>query len=151
MATVKGGDRANKVIRALAEKLARPVTLKVGFLENARYPDGTFVAMVAAIQNYGAPRANIPPRPFFSNMVADKSSEWPGAIAKLLEQNSYDIVRTMELTGEAIKGQLQQSIRDTNAPPLRPATIARKGFAKPLIHTSHMLNSVDYKVERTKT
>lgn len=147
MAVVKGGDRANKAIRKLAERLARPVTLRVGFLENARYPDGTSVAMVAAIHNYGAPRANIPPRPFFSNMVADKSPEWPAAISNLLQQNNYDIVRALELAGEAIKGQLQQSIRDTNSPPLRPATIARKGFAKPLVHTGHMLNSVAYAVK----
>lgn len=147
MANVTGGDRANKVIRELAEKLARPVTLRVGFLENARYPNGTPVAMVAAIQNYGAPRANIPPRPFFSNMVAAKSPEWPAAISMLLQKNNYDIVRTLQLTGEAIKGQLQQSIRDTNSPPLKPATIRHKGFATPLIHTGHMLNSVAYSVK----
>jgi hypothetical protein len=44
---------------------------------------------------------------------------------------------------------LQQSIRDTNDPPLAQATIARKGFAKPLIDTSVMINSVDYEVEGT--
>lgn len=147
MATVRGGDRASKVIKELAERLARPVTLRVGFLENARYPSGTPVAMIAAIQNYGAPRANIPPRPFFSNMVAAKSPEWPEAISRLLQQNNYDIVKTLRLTGEAIKGQLQQSIRDTNSPPLRPATITRKGSAKPLIHTGHLLNSVAYSVK----
>lgn len=150
MASVKGGDKAVKAIYELARKLARPLTLQVGFLENATYPDGTSVALVAAIQNYGAPRANIPPRPFFSNMVRDKSPEWPDAIKKLLIQENYDVVRALELAGEAIKGQLQQSIRDTNSPPLRPATIARKGFAKPLIHTSNMINSVAYRVVKSK-
>jgi hypothetical protein len=47
---------------------------------------------------------------------------------------------------EAIAGQLRESIIKTNAPPLSPRTIARKGFAKPLIDTSHMINSVDYEV-----
>lgn len=150
MATVRGGDRATKVIRELAERLARPVTLQVGFLENARYPDGTPVALVAAIQNYGAPRANIPPRPFFSNMVAAKSPEWPAAISGLLQRNGYDIVKALDLTGEAIKGQLQTSIRDFVGVPLRPATIARKGHAKQLIDTAHMLNSVDYVVKVEK-
>ena len=51
--------------------------------------------------------------------------------------------------GEGIKGQLQQSIRDTNAPPLAPATVSAKGFAKPLIDSSNMINSVDYEVDAT--
>jgi hypothetical protein len=31
---------------------------------------------------------------------------------------------------------------------LKPATIRRKGFAKPLVDTGHMLNSIDHEVER---
>ena len=49
--------------------------------------------------------------------------------------------------GVLIRGQLQQSIRDTNDPPLAAATVRRKGFAKPLIETSMMLNSVSYEYE----
>lgn len=46
--------------------------------------------------------------------------------------------------GDGIRGQLQTSIRDWTTPPNSPDTIAKKGFNKPLIDTSHMLNSVDY-------
>lgn len=147
MATVRGGDRATKVIRKLAEKLTRPMTLQVGFLENATYPDGTPVALIAAIHNYGAPRANIPARPFFSNMVADKSPDWSKTLEGLIVHTNYDMTKALNLMGEGIKGQLQQSIRDLVSPPLQPATIARKGFSKPLIHTGHMLNSVAYRVK----
>ena len=31
---------------------------------------------------------------------------------------------------------------------LAESTIARKGFAKPLVETGHMLNSVDYEVKK---
>ena len=48
--------------------------------------------------------------------------------------------------GQGISGQLKQSIVDTNEPPLAASTIARKGFAKPLVDTGHMLQSVDYEV-----
>ena len=51
--------------------------------------------------------------------------------------------------GLGIKGQLQQSIIETNAPPLAESTVARKGFEKPLVDTSHMLNSVDFEVRNT--
>lgn len=147
MATISGGDKLAAALARISAQVTAPVMLRVGFLERATYPDGTPVAMIAAIHNYGAPRAGIPPRPFFSNMIADKSGEWGPAIAGLLVANDYDVVRSFDLAGAAIVGQLKQSIIDTNAPPLKPATIRRKGFDKPLIDTSHMINSADHEVE----
>lgn len=147
MASVKGGDKFKRAVEDTARALGNGGTLKVGFLEGATYPNGTPVALVAAIHNYGAPRANIPPRPFFTNMVKDKSKEWPAAVQGLLVKNKYDVKVTLQLTGEAIKGQLQQAIRDFVGVPLSPVTIARKGFDKQLIDTSHMLNSVSYEVK----
>jgi hypothetical protein len=35
-----------------------------------------------AVQEFGAPSRNIPPRPFFRNMIARKRNEWPTAVAK---------------------------------------------------------------------
>lgn len=146
MAQIRGGDVFEQRIRQIATAVAVPATLRVGFLANATYPDGKQVAMIAAIHNYGAPRANIPARPFFSNMIAAKQKEWPPAIANLLRVNNYDAELALDIAGAAIAGQLRQSIIETNAPPLKPATIRRKGFSKPLIHTSHMINSVDHEV-----
>jgi len=146
MAQVSGGDKAGPALVTIGDSLATAKTVKVGFLAGATYPDGTPVAMVAAIQDFGAPAVGIPPRPFFRNMVAKKKSEWPKAIGDLLKANDYDAYKTLEQTGAAIKGQLQDSIVSTNEPPLKPATIARKGFSKPLIASSHMINSVDYEV-----
>lgn len=147
MATVKGGEKFAAKLDAIARTIRSASGVRIGFLEAARYPDGTPVAMIAAIHNYGAPRAGIPPRPFFTNMIAAKQGEWPKAIAGLLKSTDYDAFRTLQLTGEAVAGQLRQSIIDTNDPPLKPATIRRKGFSKPLVETGHMLNSVDYEVQ----
>jgi hypothetical protein len=146
MATVKGGKGLDQKLRELAKLVSKPATLRVGFFESATYPDGTPVAMIAAIQNYGAPRAGIPPRPFFSNMVRDKQGEWPGAISQLLRSNGMDAILTLQAMGNVIEGQLRQAIIDTNYPPLRPETIRRKGFSKPLIESSHMINSVSHEV-----
>lgn len=49
-----GGDALEKYLSNLGRKLNRSDTLKVGFLEGATYPDGTPVAYVAAIQEWGA-------------------------------------------------------------------------------------------------
>lgn len=147
MATIKGGEAFRRRLEEIRRLLAQPMSLKVGFLENARYPDGTPVGMIAAIQDFGAPRAGIPPRPFFRNMIAKHKDEWPKALAALLKANHYDAEIALDLAGAAIAGQLRQSIVDTNAPPLKPATIRRKGFDKPLVETGHMLNSVDHEVD----
>lgn len=147
MTAMKGGDKLKAALADMAARLRRAQSVRVGFLEGATYPDGKSVAMVAALNEFGVPSRGQPPRPFFRNMVAAKSKEWPAAIAGLLRDNNYDALRALQLTGEAIAGQLRQSITDLVAPPLAPSTIARKGFDKPLIDTGHMLNSVSYEVQ----
>lgn len=98
--------------------------------------------MVAAIQEFGAPAAGIPPRPFMRNMVARHSGEWPGEIATQLRSTNYDVSTTMNRVGALIKGEIQQSIRDGPFEPLKPATVRRKGFSQPLIDTGVLINSV---------
>lgn len=147
MATLTGGQKLEEKLRELAKNVSKKATLRVGFLEKAKYPDGKPVAMIAVIQDFGAPSRGIPPRPFFRNMIAKYSKEWPWAIAQLLKDNDLDAEKALDLAGFAIAGQLRQSIQDTNSPPLAQSTIQRKGFSKPLIDTGHMYNSVDHDVE----
>jgi len=149
MANIKGGGKFVKALEGIVKSLSRANTVQVGFMEDAKYPDGTQVAMVAAIQNYGAPKVGIPPRPFFTNMIAEKSASWPAAIEANLKATNYDAERTLNLVGQGIADQLKQSIRDTNSPSLKQATIDRKGFSKPLIDSGHMLNSVTSRIKRS--
>lgn len=142
-----GGDKLNSVLSDIEEKLGRAIELKVGFLEGATYPDGTSVAMVAAIQNFGAPAAGIPPRPFFSNMVEEDSPEWGDRLGKILVAADYDGKLALNRMGYSIASDLQLSIINTNDPALDPATVAAKGFTKPLIDTGQMVNSVQYDVD----
>jgi hypothetical protein len=147
VARFKGGAKLTAALRELAEKVTKPGTLRVGFLEGATYLDTTPVAMIAAIQNWGAPKANIPPRPFFSNMVRDKSPGWGKAVETNLKDTGYDATVALKRVGKGIAGQLRQSILDTTTPPLKPATVRRKGFDKPLEDTGHMLNRVNFEVK----
>lgn len=147
MAQIKGGNIFANFIRGITEGMTKASVVDIGFLENATYPDGTQVALVAAVQEFGSSSRGIPPRPFFRNMIAAKNGEWPDAARHILVDNNYDSTRTLQQIGQGIKGQLQESIVATNSPPLKPATIKRKGFDTPLIDTGHMLNSVDYRVK----
>ncbi len=127
---ISGGDRLDKVLTELGKKVASATQVDVGFLEDKTYPDGTPVAMVAAIQEFGAPKAGIPPRPFFRNMVKKDSGGWGKDLADLLEQHDYDAKKVLALMGVKIVAQLEQSIIDTNDPPLSPVTLMLRKMKK---------------------
>ncbi len=147
MATIKGGDKLAAALAKISKGVSQPAVLRVGFLAGGTYPDGTSIPMVAAVNEFGAPSRGQPPRPFMRNAVAKYKGEWPKAIAGLLKANDYDAVKVLGITGETIGGQIRQSILDTNSPPLAPSTIARKGFSKPLIFHSIMINSIAHEVK----
>lgn len=147
MATISGGDKLEAALRELSAKIDKPGTLRVGFLERASYPDGKPVAMIAAIQEFGAPARGIPPRPFFRSMIAAKQNEWAPALAAILKQNGYDAPQALALLGDGIAGQLRQSVRDTKSPGNAASTIAKKGFDDPLIDTGHLFQSIDSEVK----
>lgn len=143
---LKGGAGLKRALEKIA-KSVKAGEVQVGFMAEATYPDGTPVAAVAFWNEYGVPTRNQPSRPYFRNMIAAESPTWADKVGKLAVATDYDIPRVLGLMGEDIKGALQQSINDLTSPPLAPSTIENKGFAKPLIETSHMLNSATYKVK----
>ena len=169
---VRGGAKFDTAISALGAKLGSARKVKVGFLAGATYPDGTPVAMIAAVQNFGAPSRGIPPRPFFTNMIKEHGGEWGKDTAELLDRTGGDAKETLTLMGEHIEGQLRQSIVDTNTPPDSPVTdLLKQRFpmggqtfadvlqaradvkagvtapvSKPLVQSGHLLGSVDSEV-----
>lgn len=142
----------DKVMDALdkAANSFENLQLKVGFLEGATYPDGTPVPMVAATNEFGNPANNQPPRPFFRNSISNHETEWQDATASLIE-NGDETRDVLSQLGEIIVDDIKESIRSLDSPPLSPVTIARKGFDKPLIDSSNMLNSVSYEVSEIES
>src|ERR1700730_16743317 len=100
MATWRGGERLAIALIEIAQNLSKAETVRVGFLEGATDSEGTSIPMKAGILGAGAPSRAIPPRPFFRNMIAEKSGEWPEAIAGLLKANDFDAAKVLDLTGE---------------------------------------------------
>lgn len=143
--TKQKGDLKQK-LSEVANTLAKKQALKVGFLAGGLYDDGTSIPMVAAIQDFGAPRAGIPPRPFFRNAIANNSSGWKDVVKAGLLANNLDSKKALSMLGQVIVGQIQESLNEGDWTPLRPATIARKGFAQPLVDTGKMRDSVSYEM-----
>lgn len=142
---LKVSDNVARKLRDIAKSMGGG-SVEVGFLEGATYPDGTPVAAVAFWNEFGTP--SIPPRPFFRGMISKESPSWPGKMAALAKSTGYNGPKVLALMGADIEGNLKKSINDFTNPPLAPSTIRRKGFSKPLIDTSHMVNSTGYEVKK---
>ena len=150
-----------KIERILAEAKRRGgKTIKVGFFATARYEDGTPVAAVAAINEFGAPSKGIPERPFFRRAIKQMDSD--GSLRRIVgagidpERMELDGVVAGQIGAHAA-AQVRESITELRDPANAPATAARKrrklhgkkgtgGGSNPLIDEGFMQASVSYRV-----
>lgn len=129
--------------------------LRVGWFDTARYQDGTPVAYVAAIQEFG--HGAIPPRPFMRPTIAQQRQAWRDTLRKgakqvLAERLTFEQMLTA--FGLSAAGDVAESIKAVTAPPLSPRTLASRQVkkktpgvsAKPLIDTALMFQSVTAQV-----
>lgn len=128
MSALKGGDKLTRRLNQIAANLAKASSVDVGFMAGSTEPDGTSTPMVAAIQEYGAPKASIPPRPFFRTMITKESPSWPGNLGKALKADDYDASKALDQMGQTIQEDLQQSIADLMSPALSPITVMLRGM-----------------------
>ena len=142
-------------IKAALEKVPEEfdgLVAQIGFPSGQHYPDGTNVAFVASIHEFGAPGAKIPARPFIQPTVRAKKDSWANTIRKKIPDvvtgklTAFDV---LDLVGIQAAADIQTTISKVTSPPLSPITIARKGSAKPLIDTGLMMASVRNSVAPT--
>ncbi len=136
---------------------------KVGWFPGAKYEDGTPVAYVAVIQEYGAtlPNGTIPPRSFMRTTVEEKKEEWSKIAqsgAKAVTSGKVTVRNVMEGIGMAVAGDIRKKITEITTPPLKESTIRAKkaklaegkkvgSLTKPLIETGLMMESLTSTVE----
>lgn len=144
--TLSGGKKLRKTLELLGVKAKNSAMLSVGFPKGRTEPDGTPTASVAYWNEFGT--ANIPPRPFFRNMVKANSSDWGRVLGERLVAAHYDAHFALDQVGTEIAGQLKESIQGFTTPGLAASTVARKGFDKPLIDTATMFKGVNHWVEK---
>ena len=99
---------------------------KIGWFESAKYEDGTPVAYVASIQEYGAPAAAIPPRPFFIPTIEEKKEEWSNSVAKgakAVIAGRRSATQVLEAVGLKAAGDVRYTISQVRSPPLSKITL----------------------------
>ena len=128
---------------ALSKYKDMNASVRVGVLENATYPDGTPVAMVAFWNEYGTRTS--PVRAFFRTTVSEQKKNWVLSVQNLMKMHNNP-QQVMGLIGEHMKEQIVQSINTWSDPPNSAYTIAKKGFDKPLVETALLMRSIKSEV-----
>ena len=135
------------------------IRTEVGYLPSATYTDGTPVAYIAAIHEYGSPSNGIPPRPTLHPSLNKSKGELSnimlGGIRSAIGGGYVD--SAFEAVGLAAQGIVKKAIADLKSPALSEATVKRraskhhagKASNKPLVDTGTMLGSVEYSVVRS--
>lgn len=131
--------------------------LQVGWGEDARYDDGTSVAMIAAQNEFGNPGKKIPPRPFMRPAIAAHKLIWTTKLmqgAKTVFNGTRSIGEVFEAVGLLVAGDIRKSITLVTSPALKASTVKARlsgkkqgksvslTIAKPLVDSGIMLNSI---------
>lgn len=125
--------------------------VKVGIpSERKHQPDGTPLAMIGAVHEFGLPTRGIPERSFLRAGLRH-------AREQLIRLNRISLVRIVKgdmtvqralgLMGNMAAGAVKKEIREGDFESLQPATIKRKGSSKPLIDKGQLVQSITYVVE----
>ena len=135
--------RVGSLSAALSKYKDMNASVRVGVLEDATYPDGTPVAMVAFWNEYGTRTS--PVRAFFRTTVSENKKNWVLSVQNLMKMHN-DPKKVMGLIGVHMQEQIVQSINTWSDPPNSAYTIAKKGSSKPLIETEVLVGSISFEV-----
>jgi len=112
-----------KRLQSILEGIGKNCSVKVGWFSSAKYPDGTPVAYVATIQEFG--HGKTPPRPFMRPTITGRQNSWRtllrSQMKKLAEGKTVRDVLTI-LAGK-VEGDIAKGMRNVTAPPLSPVTL----------------------------
>lgn len=122
--------------------------VQVGFQEDSgSYEDGTSLAQVAAYNEYGG--SDQPARPFMKQSFENHEDQ----LKNFCEQANKTISTggtaraALERLGVNVRGLVQEEIVSGGFEANAESTIRKKGSAQPLIDSSFMRQSVNYKIK----
>lgn len=111
---------------------------------------GADILLRANVHEFGSAVRNIPERSFIRAGMKKHEKDIETEANKLIDLviNGKIPARTaLELLGQKVVDWLKDYLTKLQSPALKPATIAKKGSANPLIDTGQMRDSITYKIE----
>ena len=151
--STSASDKMRAAVKAIASK-----KLRVGWFDTSQYQDGTPVAYVATIHEFGNPAGGVPARPFMRPTIEAKTPEWKSTLAGGAHQvlnGRLTAEQMLGQVGQMAAGNIAETIASIDTPALQPGTIkARESrrispgvSTKPLVDTGLLIQSVNHKVE----
>ena len=139
--------------------------VKIGWFEGQKEPNGLLVSENAYMQNNGftikhknGKQTYVPPRPFMQITMTNNANKWNNFWKqhyKEVVDGKINLKQALNRLGIMVKSDIQDTIISSNGiRPNAPSTIEskrRKGSPLiPLIDSSTMLSSINYKSEEQK-
>lgn len=143
---------------------------RIGVQEGQQYEDGTPVAYVAAIHEYGAPEVGIPPRPFLRPTLQEQKAKWSEELMDGAMAVMHGVATAHQVLGQVATtaaGDVKNTVSELTEPPLAESTIRARfrkkgiadlstskrfkaemlagggfGYAKPLVDTGLLQESI---------
>jgi len=146
-----GWSNSGKVNVKALNKYKHKASISVGIHEDAPdYPDGTSLAMVANILEFGTEK--IPEYRWLEKSVVADKSIYTALFTKALRRakdSKAQFNLSMEEIGKRAVNAVQQHVErnDIGLPANKPATQNMKGGDSPLIDSRHLIRNIDYKRE----
>ena len=106
-------SRARKLkawVSQVKRNAKRKAVVEVGYFEDAQYPDGTPVAFVALLNEYGlGGRAE---RPFFRQALSRADADMALAVRLHADGKRFDALPGLEAAGQRLASEVRASIQD---------------------------------------
>lgn len=160
MAKDVGAKIDTKMWDQLRKKLPEGAHVQVGVIGaagSATTDSGITMIELAAIHEFGSPKAGIPERSFIRSTferpeVLEQLNVMARGYARLVvaDKITWDVAlgRLGAWAAAEIKGAIKKKL--TTGPALAPATIVRKGSSTPLIDTGRLINAITWLVKGSK-
>jgi hypothetical protein len=123
--------------------------INVGIPAGKNEADGTPVALIAAVHEFGSPEKGIPERPFLRTTIQENRGKYVQLNRRNLVavlNGKMTIEQALGQLGDVAKGDVQARIVSGGFAPLKESTIKRKGSSKPLIDTGQMRQSIAWEL-----
>ncbi|MDR0736619.1 MAG: hypothetical protein LBF51_07295 [Zoogloeaceae bacterium] len=136
------------------------LSVKVGWMESAKYPDGTPVALVASVQEYGAAAKGIAPRAFMRRTLAANEDKWGKLVSRQIKkrlENEEPAHLVFDALGLSAQGETHKTLSAMgDYPEDAPVVKRRRSRKKPppnqstaiLRDTLTLFNTMTYVVEK---
>lgn len=142
----------DKLLKRYSEESVLAVGYPVGTSGvGTKYPDGTPVLLVAAVNNYGSQSRGIPARDFMNQgavPAVEKTNPIKATLIPALNAGKISKEQILEHMGQPAADAFKDIILTGKYVENKAATIARKGSAQPLTNTGLLRQTLTYAVRK---